>query len=194
MRTAHKARSLMVAAAALVAAGCGSPSDDPADDPVGDTVSAGGTASTPTQTPTQSPTSASPTPELAAPETSEPSSARSDRLELTAGAGIAGRCVPPTPSSLRDVATYAFDGEVTEIDDDQVTIKPDQWYADAEDAQSVVVTAPPAAVRDLVQGAEFAVGERYLVAANEDREVLVCGFTTPQTPSATRLYEQAFGQ
>lgn len=177
MRTAHKARLLFAVAAVLVVAGCSSPADDSAQ-----------STSTPSPTPETS-TAASPTA-----ATSSPAGEAATTLELTASAGVAGRCAPPSPDSLRDLATYAFEGEVTEITDDQITLEPSQWYVDPAEAKSVVVAAPPAAVRDLVQGAQFAVGERYLVAANDEAEVLVCGLTAPATPTGTRLYERAFGQ
>lgn len=171
MRTAHKARLLFVVAAVLVVAGCSSSADDSAQS-----------------------TSPSPTPKTSNAATSSPAGDAATTLELTAPTGGVGRCAPPSPASLQELATYAFEGEVTEITDDQITLKPSQWYVDPDETTSVVVAAPPAAVRDLVQGAEFTVGERYLVAANEEAEVLVCGLTAPATPSGTRLYERAFGQ
>ena len=43
-----------------------------------------------------------------------------------------------------------------------------------------------------MQAADFQVGQRYLVSAN-DGKVTVCGFTAPYCDELAAMYEQAFG-
>lgn len=186
MGSALKVIATIAGGIVLAATGCAADTDEP--DSAADT--AAGTSPSPTA-------SISPVPSGDAPsETAESPSGHSTPeakgLELTAPAQTLGRCLPPSVSPLRELAAYAFAGQVTDIRNNQVTIETTRWYVGPGQPPTVTVASPPPALRNLVQAAEFRVGERYLVAANKDRQVLVCGFTAPETPRVKRLYDRAF--
>ena len=113
-------------------------------------------------------------------------------IQLTAPGeqAYAARCAVPSAELLAPQPT-AFDGTVTSIDDDVVTLSPSQWYA-GESADEVQVEAPPEVLGQLLTSVEFEEGGRYLVAANSDDEVVVCGLSDRYTPRLATLYEQAF--
>jgi hypothetical protein len=127
----------------------------------------------------------SPPPPQAAPS---PSVAR---LTAPGGQAYAARCAVPSADLLAPQST-AFDGTVTSIDDDVVTLEPSRWYA-GEPAEQVRVEAPPDVLGQLLASVKFEEGERYLVAANADGQVVVCGLSGRHTPRLAALYERAFG-
>ena len=66
-----------------------------------------------------------------------------------------------------------------------------EWYRGGP-ADQVTVGAPPDGMQALVQAADFQIGQRYLVSAN-DGFVTVCGFTAPYSDDLAALYAEAFG-
>ena len=102
-----------------------------------------------------------------------------------------GRCMVPTAEVLA-TRPIAFDGTVESIEGDTVTLEPTQWYAgDATDL--VTVEGPSAELRELLVAVEFEEGGRYLVAASEAGEVMVCGFSAPYSGELAATYAKAFG-
>jgi hypothetical protein len=110
------------------------------------------------------------------------------QLEVSAPAGSA-KCMVPNAETLTSV-DVAFDGTVTAIDGDRVTLTPSKWYAGGP-TDVVVVTAPSDQPTDAGLGFQFSAGERYLVSAR-DGQVSVCGFSAPYSDSLAAIYAEAF--
>lgn len=104
------------------------------------------------------------------------------------------RCMQPTASILQGKAV-AFDGIVTDIDSDSrgdvVTLEPTQWYA-GDPTDLVTVTAPSTDMELLLTTVEFQDGQRYLVAADQSGDVMVCGFSAPWSRQLEQVYAEAF--
>ena len=109
------------------------------------------------------------------------------RLTLPAAGGDA-KCMVPNAAALSTV-DVAFDGTVTAIDGDQVTLEPTSWFA-GEPTDVVEVTAPDYAQTDIPY-VEFQVGDRYLVSAS-DGQVTVCGFSGAYSDDLAAIYAEAF--
>jgi len=110
-------------------------------------------------------------------------------LELTANAGdVMASCIQLSADILVDVPV-AFEGTVTAIEGDVVTLDVDRWFTGG-DATTVVVTAP-AGLEALIGGIQFDMGATYLVSAT-DGVVNYCGFSGPATPELTAIFEEAF--
>lgn len=109
--------------------------------------------------------------------------------ELTAGATPA-RCMVPTASALEG-KPVAFDGTVDSVEGDTVTITPTRWYA-GDPTDLVRVQAPSDQLQRLLVAVHFEEGGRYLVAADADGSVMVCGFSGPWTERLAAMYAEAF--
>jgi hypothetical protein len=111
-------------------------------------------------------------------------------VELSARPPVAAKCAVPSAEIL-SLQETAFDGTVSAIADGTVTLDVATWYRGGP-ADQVTVDAPPTDMQALVQAADFQVGQRYLVSAN-DGFVTVCGFTAPYSDDLAALYAEAFG-
>lgn len=110
-------------------------------------------------------------------------------LELTAGPGDAmASCMVVSAEFLADMQV-AFEGTVTAIEGEVVTLDVDRWFTQG-DAATVVVTAPDGLVA-LIGGIDFQDGQQYLVTAT-DGVVNYCGYSGPSTPELTAIFETAF--
>ena len=110
-------------------------------------------------------------------------------LALSARAPANAKCAAVSAELLAN-QQVAFDGTVASITDGLVTLDVTSWYRGG-DADRVTVEAPPKDLQMLVQAADFQVGQRYLVSAN-DGYVTVCGFTAAYSDELAALYAQAF--
>ena len=110
-------------------------------------------------------------------------------MELSARPSSAAKCAVPTAELLSNQET-AFDGTVTSLTDGLVTLDVGHWYRGGP-ADQVTVDAPPAGMQALLLAADFQVGQRYLVSAN-DGFVTVCGFTAAYFDDLAALYAEAF--
>jgi hypothetical protein len=110
-------------------------------------------------------------------------------VELSARPPVAAKCAVPTAELLGN-QQIAFDGTVTSLAEGVVTLDVGHWYRGGPGDQ-VTVDAPPADLQALVQAADFQVGQRYLVSAN-DGFVTVCGFTAAYSDDLAALYAEAF--
>jgi hypothetical protein len=108
--------------------------------------------------------------------------------ELTGQAPL-GRCAPPDASFIA-AGTQAFEGTVTSIEGDTVTLQTTDVFT-GEVGETVQVTAPPDQFGALVQAVDFREGQTYLVSAT-DGMVSVCGTSGPATSDLRSLYDQAF--
>lgn len=99
-------------------------------------------------------------------------------------------CIAFSPEQLAATAELAFEGTVTAVDGDTVTLSVDQWYLGGDDATEVVLNAPQG-MEALIGGIPFEVGSQYLISA-QDGTVNYCGFSGPATPELRSGFEAAF--
>ncbi|MFF1821475.1 hypothetical protein ACFVWG_29500 [Kribbella sp. NPDC058245] len=109
-------------------------------------------------------------------------------VKLTLAGGAAGKCRAPEVADFKDLPV-AFEGQVTAIKGDLVTLKVAHWYRGGP-AETVEVQSMPEDVATLL-GVDFTVGDSYLVAASNG-QVSTCGHSGPSDPDLRHLYEQAY--
>ena len=113
-------------------------------------------------------------------------------LELDAPAeDIMAMCIAFSPEELEKVAGIAFEGTVTSVEGDTVTLTVDHWFRGG-DAADVVLNAPQG-MEALIGGIPFVAGDQYLITAQEGT-VNYCGFSGPATPEYRAAFEEAFAQ
>jgi hypothetical protein len=111
-------------------------------------------------------------------------------LELTAGGeDPMAMCIVFSVEELAK-APLAFEGTVTTVEGDTITLDVDHWF-EGGDAGQVILNAPQG-MEALIAGIPFEVGGQYLITAY-DGNVNYCGFSGPSTPELRAAYEQAFG-
>jgi hypothetical protein len=111
-------------------------------------------------------------------------------LELNAGVDdpLTSMCIQFSVEELAK-APLAFEGTVTSVEGETVTLDVDQWFKGG-DAAEVEINAP-AGMEALIGGIPFEVGGQYLVTAY-DGNVNYCGFTGESTPELKDAFEEAF--
>jgi hypothetical protein len=112
-------------------------------------------------------------------------------LELSAGTADPSMtmCIMYSVEELAK-APVAFEGTVTSVEGETVTLDVDHWFKGG-DAEQVVIDAP-AGMEALLAGIPFEEGTQYLVTAY-DGTVNYCGFSGPSTPEFRADFEEAFG-
>jgi RNA polymerase sigma factor (sigma-70 family) len=125
--------------------------------------------------------------DVAPPTAGEPASTTT-RLDVPA-AGGAAKCAVPSAELLAS-ADVAFDGTVTGIVGDRVTLEPTHWYAGGP-TDTVVVTAPSEQMQEVASGVQFRAGGRYLVSASGG-QVSLCGFSAPYSDELATIFAKAF--
>ena len=111
-------------------------------------------------------------------------------LELTAaGEDPMAMCIMFSVEELAKMQV-AFEGTVTSVEGETVTLDVDHWFKGGDAGQ--VVLHAPAGMEALIAGFPFDVGGQYLITAY-DGNVNYCGFSGPSTPELRSAYEQAFG-
>ena len=108
-------------------------------------------------------------------------------LGLGEGGGLAS-CLPFSVEILRDMP-LAFEGTVTNVAGDQITLSVDNWFRGG-DAQTVRLTAAQG-LEALIGGIEFTEGGQYLITASGEN-VNYCGFSGPSTPDMRAAFNEAF--
>ncbi|QZY28697.1 hypothetical protein [Nocardioides coralli] len=111
--------------------------------------------------------------------------------ELTLPATAPGRCLVPNAQTLAGAA-HAVDGEVTGVTGTVATLAVSRWYA-SEPTDELRVDAVEAGRTPLIGAPTLEVGDRYLLAATRDGDLLVCGFSAPYSSELAALYADAFG-
>ncbi|MBD8871067.1 hypothetical protein [Nocardioides donggukensis] len=111
-------------------------------------------------------------------------------LSVPPGGG-AGRCLPTTAEHLTG-AELAVDATVLTRDRREVVLEPTRWFA-GEPTETLTVRAVPEVLSSLLLAVDLREGERYLVAADAEGTLMVCGFSATWTPRLERIYEEAFG-
>lgn len=109
-------------------------------------------------------------------------------LSLGQGPGLAS-CLPFDTAILAEMP-MAFEGTVTAVDGEQVTLSVDRWFRGG-DVPSVELRAP-GGMQALIGGIDFVAGKQYLVSA-ADGNVNYCGYTDASTPELRTAFEQTFG-
>lgn len=110
-------------------------------------------------------------------------------LALSAGeSDVMASCLPFSVEILADMEV-AFEGTVTGVDGETVTLDVTRWFTDGE-AEQVTITAP-AGMEALIGGIPFVEGADYLVTATNG-VVNYCGYTAEATPDMRAAFEEAF--
>ena len=110
-------------------------------------------------------------------------------LELSLGDGGAmASCLAFDVEFLRQMPV-AFEGTVTRVDGEQVTLTVDEWFVGG-DAATVSLRAPTG-MEALIGGIDFVEGEPYLITAAEGN-VNYCGYSGPSTLDFRAAFEEAF--
>jgi hypothetical protein len=113
-------------------------------------------------------------------------------LELIAGGeNTMASCIMFSPDELDRVAEIAFEGTVTAVDGETITLTVDTWYR-GDEAGEVVLRAPQG-MEALIGGFPFEVGGQYLISA-QGGNVNYCGFSGQTTPELKAGFEAAFAQ
>lgn len=123
------------------------------------------------------------------PAAEEPAADPGSMTALVAAADANAKCMVPNVQVLR-ANSLAFDGTVTAIEGDQVTLEPTAWFKGTP-TETVTVTAPSKMLQELLVAVDFQVGERYLVTAFRDT-VTLCGFTAAYDEALAQLYQDAY--
>lgn len=113
-------------------------------------------------------------------------------VRLTAG-GDEGqaRCARPEPEHLAERAGFAFEGTVSRIEDDVVTLTVSHVFRGPR-AGTVEVTQPDESTAKLILTTRFRTGSQYLIAS-ADGDVMDCGYSGESgKPGLRELYEAAF--
>lgn len=108
------------------------------------------------------------------------------------GEDIMASCIAFSPEELEKVAELAFEGTVTRVDGDTVTLSVDTWFRGGDEATEVVLNAPQG-MEALIGGIPFVVGDQYLISA-QGGNVNYCGFSGPSTPDLRAGFDTAFAQ
>lgn len=119
-----------------------------------------------------------------------PDASASEVTLLSAPAEEQGRCRPPAVDLLQ-TKPVAFEGTVEAVEDDAVTLRVERWYAGGA-TDLVEIEAPDERLGALLTSVRFEEDGRYLVAADEDGRVMLCGFSAAWSPGLERLYAEAF--
>ncbi|MDX6360761.1 MAG: hypothetical protein QOH37_3815 [Nocardioidaceae bacterium] len=102
-------------------------------------------------------------------------------------APVHGRCMVPNIGVLQ-AQTIAFRGTLTTLTGGSATFRVDHWFKGGPTALAKV-SAP--VLGDLVDAAQLAVGQQYLISA-QNGQVTACGFSGPADGRLAALYEQAY--
>lgn len=114
-------------------------------------------------------------------------------LQLSLGEAGGGTtissCIIFDTAILADMP-LAFEGTVTAVDDEQVTLNVDNWYVGG-DATTVELSAPDG-LQALTGGIEFVADGQYLITAT-DGIVNYCGYSGESTAEYRAAFDDAFG-
>ena len=113
-------------------------------------------------------------------------------LTLPGGDPMTMSCLPVSEGKAAlEQMTVALAGTATAVSDSEVRLDVSRWYRGG-DVGTVLLRNAPEQQQALVGATDFAVGEDYLVSAN-DGSVSVCGLTGPVSPELQAAYDQAYG-
>jgi hypothetical protein len=110
-------------------------------------------------------------------------------LQLSLGGAALQSCIAFDVAILAEMET-AFEGTVTNVEGEQVTLVVDHWFTAGE--ATVVELHAPDGMQALIGGIDFVEGDQYLITA-AGGNVNYCGFSGPSTPEFRASFEEAFG-
>lgn len=108
------------------------------------------------------------------------------------GGPTMGMCIQLTPEGLSPV-DLAFDGTVTKVEGDQVTLDVGTWFKGG-DTDDVVITQDAATLEGQMlelDGIRLEEGKRYLVSATNG-EINGCGFSGEYSDELNTIFTEAF--
>ncbi len=118
-----------------------------------------------------------------------------DKAPIALDAGtedLMAMCIVFSPEELERSAELAFEGTVTAVEGNTVTLTVDTWFRGGDGTPEVVLNAPQG-MEALIGGFPFSVGDQYLISA-QDGTVNYCGFSGAATPELRTAFESAFTQ
>ncbi|WP_028650391.1 hypothetical protein [Nocardioides halotolerans] len=130
---------------------------------------------------------AGPGPSVVAPDHGAPLAGQT--TDLTVG-GAGTKCVAEPTAAMLAQYDQAFEGTVTSIEGDTVTLEATDVYQ-GEVGETVQVQAPAGPFQTMIQQVKFEVGGTYLVSAWQGA-VSMCGFSGPASGDLQKLYTEAF--
>ena len=101
-----------------------------------------------------------------------------------------GRCTAQPTAAMLAQYDQAFEGTVTAIDANTVTLQASEVFQ-GEVGETVEVSAPPAGFDALLNQVQFQVGGTYLVSSYNGA-VSMCGFSGPASAALQKLFTEAF--
>ena len=104
--------------------------------------------------------------------------------------GARGKCVATPTAEMLAQYDQAFEGTVTSIQGDTITLETTAVYQ-GQVGETVTVTAPPDTLDAQANPIHFQQGGTYLVSAYQG-SVSMCGFSGPATQELESLYQKAF--
>lgn len=107
----------------------------------------------------------------------------------------AARCIPPTAESTDRLANIAFEGTVTKLTGKRATIQITQWYRTdprARYGDEVVLRSSSGNLVRQVGGIAFEKGQSYLLAVNDEQQLVLCGHSGEVDADLTQMYARAF--
>lgn len=116
------------------------------------------------------------------------SSAPPLQLALTPDDAMAS-CLPFDVAILAAMPV-AFEGTVTGIEGETVTLSVDRWFKGGEASEVNLISSAGSVA--LIGGVDFEVGGQYLITASEGT-VNACGYSSEATPEMRAAFDQAFG-
>ncbi|MCX4911182.1 hypothetical protein [Streptomyces sp. NBC_00878] len=108
-------------------------------------------------------------------------------LTLASDAGR-GKCMEPTPDTLRGYPTL-FEGTVTSVEGSSVIFQVDLWLRGGDSETVRLQSGDP----DISETLTFLAGEHYIVAATKDGTVPMCG-ANGASDETIKQFRQAFGK
>jgi len=99
-------------------------------------------------------------------------------------------CMQLTPETVGQMQV-AFDGTVSSIEGEEVTLDVTKWYVGGDTDQVKLVQNSPDAMIALEGDIELEQGQRYLVTAH-DGQINGCGFTALWSQELQDIFDQAF--
>ena len=102
----------------------------------------------------------------------------------------AAMCMQLTPETVGQMQ-MAFDGTVSSIEGEEVTLDVTKWYVGGDTDQVKLVQNSPDAMIALEGDIQLEQGQRYLVTAH-DGQINGCGFTALWSQELQDIFDQAF--
>ena len=103
---------------------------------------------------------------------------------------LAAMCMQLTPETVGQMQV-AFDGTVSSIEGEEVTLDVTKWYVGGDTDQVKLVQNSPDAMIALEGDIVLEQGQRYLVTAH-DGQINGCGFTALWSQELQDIFDQAF--